>query len=129
MWRILHHLMKMKLLFILTLWNCSGKQIWTNFIELKETPFALCLTSNKLWLSVANALFRSINIVTPFYPLPREFIVTIATSEHVSVFPVIFLFCFLRTMAVAPEGFREFHPTSPHLAHTHTHTHTNFQTQ
>ena len=38
---------------------------------MKVKSYAFCLASNKLWLSVSNALDRSINIVPPFLPLSR----------------------------------------------------------
>ena len=61
--RILQH--SLKLLFTLTLWNHFGKSLWTNFIALKSHTH-IVLASNKLWLSVSNALGKSINRVTIF---------------------------------------------------------------
>ena len=54
--------LSLKLLFIFNLWNRSDKLVWINLIALKEKPHAFILASNKLWLSVSNALDRFIYI-------------------------------------------------------------------
>ena len=89
------------------------KQIWNNFIELKEKPYAFTLSSNKLRSSVSNVFNRSINIVPAFSLLSRAFTVTNVILVH----SVIFLFYFSHTRTIASERFRGFQ--SPR----------NFQTQ
>ena len=48
--------------------------LWINFIVLKEKPYAFNLASNKLWLSVSNALDKSNNIVPTFLPLSTAYL-------------------------------------------------------
>ena len=51
------------------------------FVVLKEKPYAFSLASNKLWLSVSNALDRSINIVPTSFP----FINSVFALKSISV--------------------------------------------
>ena len=76
----------------------------TQFYRIERNAFSL--TSNKLRLSVSNAL----NLIPTFLPLSRAFIVTITILEYILIDSAISLFYIPYTTTVAPGGFREFQP-------------------
>lgn len=76
----------------------------TQFYRIERNAFSL--TSNKLRLSVSNAL----NLIPTFLPLSRVFISTITLLEYILLYSPILLFSIPHTKTVALARFREFQP-------------------